>query len=133
MKIIKFNKNGIDILVEVSEFSIYLTVESMGCIHEEALMPLDKDVLICTGFAVNGKAFGVQPPVHVMKEIRKAKEEEKALFRKDVYVASHDEIARRREEKEWDAMYNEGGDGYNPYRTENSKKELQYKGDEYKD
>jgi hypothetical protein len=28
------------------------------------------------------------------------------------------EIERRRKEREWDALYNEGGDGYNPYRRD---------------
>lgn len=131
MRTIIFTKGDHEIKVELNEFQVYLTVEDFGCVHEEALMPLDKDMLVCTGFTINGKPFGVQPPTDTMKDLRKAKEEEKALFRNAAYTASHDEIARRKAEKEWDSTYNEGGYGYNPYRSESyNKTEPMYKGDE---
>lgn len=36
----------------------------------------------------------------------------------DTSEAGKTEAERARKEREWDALYNEGGDGYNPYRRE---------------
>ena len=44
---------------------------------------------------------------------------------------SSENLERKRKEKEWDDIWNEGGEGYNPYRSpERPQFEPYYKGDE---
>ena len=126
----QYEKNGSLFVVEterygVRGFDIFVTAEDFGAIKVPSYIPFDsEDVIMLCDFKYQGKRFGIRPPEHIMSSILQAKSEDT--------MESKALEERRRKEKEWDNLYNDGADGYNPYRS-SSKPEFRepyYKGDE---
>lgn len=128
--VFKYEKEGEEFIVEterygVCAFDIFVTIESMGAKKEPSYIPLGHHgVIMLRDFKFQGKRVGIRPPSHIMSlilEAENAPTEESEKYKE-----------RKRKEKEWDNLYNDGGDGYNPYRTPSKPDfhEPHYKGDE---
>lgn len=133
IKVYEYEKNNQHFKIKterygVAGFNIYITATDYKAYNVEGFIPFGKeDVIMATSsFLVDGRRFGIKPPCDVMKEIlidRKAPTKESLAY-----------AEQKRKEREWDNIWNEGGEGFNPYRTGHElKKEPFYKGDEFHD
>lgn len=130
IKEFKYEKNGTLFVIEterygVCGFDIFVTAEDYGATKVPSYIPFGSaDVIMLQDFRYQGKRFGITPPEHIMNSIRQAKSEE--------IVESKASKERRKKEKEWDDLYNDGSEGYNPYRSPSKPefREPYYKGDE---
>ena len=126
----RYDKNGSEFVVEterygVCGFDIFVTAEDFGAAKVPSYIPFgSEDVIMLRDFKYQGKRLGIRPPEHIMNSILQAKSEDT--------TESKASKERRRKEKEWDDLYNDGADGYNPYRSPSKPefREPYYKGDE---
>ena len=105
-------------------FDIFVTAPDFGADEVYSFIPFGSDdIIMTTNFRYQGQRFGIKPPSNIMSQIlSEQKEKKKGLSLQKI---------RKRKEKEWDEMHNDGGEGYNPYRTtETTPFEPCYKGDE---
>ncbi len=97
----------------VAGFDVYVTIEKMGIKdHRSNLFKnLKGEWLIAIG-VINGRNTLIKPQDDILKAMLSDKntptEERKQYEAK--------EADRRRKEREWDDLYNDGADGFNPYR-----------------
>jgi len=117
----------IDIRTErygVFGFNIFVTVESMGIKEQKAnLFQNNGEWLL--GLGIIGKRnIMVRPDANVLQAMlkdKKAPTEEQMQYEEE-----------RRKERAYDDLYNEGGEGFNPYRSESDKDNTpQYKEDNF--
>ena len=125
----KYSKDGHDFVIETERFGkhgfdIFVSAPDFGADRVESYIPYGfDDVIMLSNFRHQGKRLAVKPPQHVMQQIYDAK--------KQAVAGNMEYFDQRAKEKEWDRMYNDGGEGYNPYRS--SERPIfapEYKGDE---
>ena len=127
------NKAGmqIDVRTEkygVAGFDVYVTVKNLGIENKQGnLFKNTKGEWLIALGEYKGRALMVMPTDEVLNKML-ADKNTPTEERKAYYAAERE---RKRKEREFDNLYNEGAEGYNPYRrdiTDNDNTPY-YKGD----
>lgn len=111
------NANGIEIELRTEKygfagFDIFVTVGAMGITDARGYVPMGHEDIIMTDTKYNNRPFGVRPTEDIMKQI--VSDKKRPTTAKKEY--DEKEAERERKEREFDNIYNEGAEGYNPYR-----------------
>lgn len=98
----------------IAGFDVFVTVNKLGVKDKKSYLfkNLKGEWLIDTDTNINGRPLMVKPADDVLKAIL-ADKAQPTEERKQYDAAERE---RKQKEREWDNLYNEGAEGYNPYR-----------------
>ena len=112
----------------VAGFDIFVTIDELDIHHADSYIPFGHDdVIMCKKVKLDGKRFGIKPPLWLMARLI----DEKDSVKKNGFIRKK----RGDLERAYDNAFNDGQEGFNPYREGQGQTfhDLEYKGDEILD
>ena len=113
----------------VAGLDIFVTIDELDIHHADSYIPFGHDnVIMCKEVKLDGKRFGIKPPLWLMDRLI----DEKNSAKKNGAIRK----TKGDLECAYDNAFNDGREGFNPYREEGPDQtfhDLEYKGDEILD